>query len=1155
MSTIDKGFGLGLFDAQAAQLEAKALLSRIMLPASESIRFSFDIQRLIRNMTAVLVRIEDTFIDSDGEPPSEDLVDFGRRVAQLWEAIAYVTPDEALIARLNAAAAYELSGYQANSLSIAKQMSRAVSSAMDSLGNANAARVSDIQAAIVAQRDPFVPLTTLFLQRRLRDTFATSRVIARNPAILQVDAPVYGLIVTLYAQGIMYASLAFLSGNFDLLAHADKSLATCERLSASKSYADISTLVRSIRAIIAAISNRSTWTVLREYISADKRWSRYARLLARGNASRTGLSAHSIVEFWPSQIAALRGGLLSSNANAIIRMPTSSGKTRIAELAIARALFADSTAKCIYVAPFRALVNEVTASLSAVIGDLGFTVSAFIETSVDNSTQEEELLRSTSVLVITPEKLDLILRGRPELAEQVHLVVIDEGHVLGELDRGLKFEMFVSRIKRTFEKSRLLLLSAVINETTLSDLANWLNVPAEKVIDTEWRPTVQRLCMLDWRNGKGIIRYAPDKHNEQLHTFVPRALEPIPFTERSTKTGKELPRLFPRNNSRADIAAGIGYRFAELGPVMIFATRRDWAESVAKSMALRIDIAAWSGEAIPAYFTVPRESRSLLLAKDLYPDAVPWLSRGIAIHHRMMPDRLKAAIEEDFRDKKFRIMIATSTLAQGVNFPVRCVVFHSYTRFDEETQTQVGLLARDYWNIAGRAGRAGEETESLIVQICKTDGERESFYKYVESQRRIEPLTSAFLKYLASLARNRVPNAAATASYDSQILAMLAEEAFSTEEDVDEICATLFHNSLAFIQADRLQISRPSLLSAFATSAKRVAGSVPRDMLDAFAVTGLSSESCLTLNGYIDNNIDMCAEFATQGGLGLGWRIALDLNALEIAEAEADSDVEVDSGSLLTSWLEGVPLSDIFNTVEHTAKNVGELARYIEDAFSSKLSWVVNAFSNILIRRIGLNRDSLSRDAQYLGTMVRSGLPDPVACWSMRAGIPSREVAARISEGYQSEFPSGGESYRDFQKWYAALDAERLLSDFGMPLEFLSDIARNRTGFIPNLAVRELKSTEEYLPREFHVVMPASMRQRIASGARLELRRVFDDPLNRNQIGIYYDGVELAKLPQEIAEVLAPDMDTGSAITVYAKHVLGRIIIARVDALQDALPL
>ena len=133
----------------------------------------------------------------------------------------------------------------------------------------------------------------------------------------------------------------------------------------------------------------------------------------------------------------------------------------------------------------------------------------------------------------------------------------------------------------------------------------------------------------------------------------------------------------------------------------------------------------------------------------------------------------RTAIETDFRQRNLRVLVATNTLAQGVNFPVKTVIFHSCWRYHESRER---ISARDYWNIAGRAGRAGEETEGLIIHIKTTPADDNDFRYFLTHRDNVEPVESALYRQLLELAQHRLSDEALAAELDPEILALLVEE-------------------------------------------------------------------------------------------------------------------------------------------------------------------------------------------------------------------------------------------------------------------------------------------------------------------------------------------------------------------------------------------
>ena len=131
---------------------------------------------------------------------------------------------------------------------------------------------------------------------------------------------------------------------------------------------------------------------------------------------------------------------------------------------------------------------------------------------------------------------------------------------------------------------------------------------------------------------------------------------------------------FPSSQSKADVAAELAYRVAGLGPVLIFSMQPNWAQSIAGSLLRRIELTKLVKEEIPAVFALRDEGRSISVASEWLGtdhEITQLLRRGVAFHHGRLPSAVKQAIESDFRSNHLSVIVATSTLAQGVNLPVR----------------------------------------------------------------------------------------------------------------------------------------------------------------------------------------------------------------------------------------------------------------------------------------------------------------------------------------------------------------------------------------------------------------------------------------------------------------------------------------------------
>ena len=171
-----------------------------------------------------------------------------------------------------------------------------------------------------------------------------------------------------------------------------------------------------------------------------ERWAARRALFGRVLSSRKVAE----LELWPSQLAAATR-VFGGNESFAAALPTSAGKTRIAEFAVLKALSIGKRA--LYITPLRALSAQVERGFQKLFGPLGFTVSALYGAQgvspVDRTTFEDN-----DIIVATPEKAGFALRNAPEVFDRVGLVVFDEAHLVGSETRGVAYEALVVALKR-----------------------------------------------------------------------------------------------------------------------------------------------------------------------------------------------------------------------------------------------------------------------------------------------------------------------------------------------------------------------------------------------------------------------------------------------------------------------------------------------------------------------------------------------------------------------------------------------------------------------------------------------------------------------------------------------------------------------------------
>ena len=1088
------------FRRELSQIGARAALTVLGQQGVGSIRWRYRTERIVRNLIAATAELE---VSDRHETQASRMLS----VARAWEDLAAlgerVHPSTALI---NAALAYEWSGYQANAACLA--------------------RLAAPQSHWTT--DPsFDGLVSAFLQRLFVQVREMQPLLTEipSPELLRTDEEVdrrAALAVTAIALSEM--SSYFLTGEHQHIESATQAFNLARAGLAQSGDAVAYNTVAGLQRIVPVMVERSTWSHLEAH-SPSPRWRRYLKVLARGLGDDI-LGSRSISDLWPSQVAAVESGLLASDESHAIRMPTSAGKTRVAELAIVHSLVERPGSKCVYVAPYRALANEIEQSFANLFHDLGYGAST-VPGGYDQDEMGEDLVTVDDVLVLTPEKLDLLFRLQSELLEKVALIVIDEGHIVADRQRGPKFELLVSRLRRRIPEARFLMMSAVVPDATLDDFAKWLGGSSGQAISTDWRPSVLKLGRLDWDGQRGTLRFPADDVADGGLEFIPNLIKQAEYKHVAAETGRVRRPKFP-GTSKGDVAAEAAYRFAPLGPVLVFAMQTNWAESTATALLRRIELAELTGETVAGEFRLRTTGRAVAVASEWLGEdhlVTELLRRGIAFHHGRLPSAVRNAVEDDFRARHLGVLVATSTLAQGVNLPVRTVVIHSCRSREADGSRRV-LSASEYWNIAGRAGRAGSETEGTVIHVASTPYDVEDFNNYARRRTEVERVESALHRMLRDLVADRISSLEAARQLDADLLALLVEEA---EGALDEqMLAETLSSSLFQIQAVEKETAVEPLIEVMTSTARRISVDVPdTETRRLFAATGLSSRSCQAIAAHVEVNSAEVEQLlsAEAGYVDHGLDLVLD-GLAEVSEMESRAAVSVDARELLSAWISGEPVKTICN--DFSVDDPQEVTEFIEDAFSYRLPWGVSSYIRLASALTSTQIES--RLAANFAGMVKYGVPSPEAAWAMSAGIASRRAAMAVADDYLRTVGSG--PVAAFRRWLGRLDPEGVAERLGLTGAELESTARAILKSQPNDFLAKLDSDGDLLPlrascRLLRSATDSGLVYEVSSGDRLEVQRDRDSRLNRNAVLVMVAGSALGYLQADAARALGPELDAG----------------------------
>jgi len=390
------------------------------------------------------------------------------------------------------------------------------------------------------------------------------------------------------------------------------------------------------------------------------RWDELRRDLIALLATRTQ------IQLWPSQLAAAARSIDPTD-DLVVALPTSAGKTRIAELCILRAL-ADWK-RVVYVTPLRALSAQVEGVLARTFVPLGMSVTSLYGAS--GATIDTRTLASADIVVATPEKLDFALRQDPAVLDDVGLVVLDEGHMIGLGSREIRYEVLIQRLLRRSDADarRIVCLSAMFNpeDAFFQDFGNWLKSDDPRdVVHVRWRPTRQLLATLDWNPNAAAARLS---FTEGEKPFVPRFLEAKPPLGRREN-------IFPQNE--IELCIGTANAFARDGHnVIVYSPQRSQIEPLVREFC-RIQtqgyldgIAPPDADALEAALAVGREWLG-----PKHP-AVLGLVIGVGTHHGALPRPFLSAVEHLLHRHTLPVVVASPTLAQGIDLACSVLVFRS----------------------------------------------------------------------------------------------------------------------------------------------------------------------------------------------------------------------------------------------------------------------------------------------------------------------------------------------------------------------------------------------------------------------------------------------------------------------------------------------
>ncbi len=460
---------------------------------------------------------------------------------------------------------------------------------------------------------------------------------------------------------------------------------------------------------------------------------------------------------WPSQVIGINR--LTGYKSFVLCTPTGSGKTTIAELAILQSLFLNFTPEspagdkrvplALYLVPSRALAAEVESSLSRVLRKLNdppINVTGLYGGNDWGPTDAWLTADAPTVLICTYEKAEALIRFLgPLFLKRVSLVVIDEAHSI-QFDgnftdlrkaesRSLRLEVLGTRLFTYLDQSkgRVIALSAVASKMQ-NVLARWVNGEKDaRPAETSYRSTRQLIGRLECLPNRSFtIHYdlldgADLQFEKGSLAETPYISYPFASCPSATKWETKATNKGPEKRLRpylfwAAMQLANQYHKGQYGAVLISVTQ--YINGFAEDFLTLLD-SIWINEVMPIFFVRPQDTkkeelwqRCLRSCEDYFGKAsheYKLLEKGIVVHHGKMPGLMARLLVQIVQERIVHIVLATSTLSEGVNLPIETVLIPSLQRRGNS------INAREFSNLVGRAGRPGVGTEGRSLVLLEND--------------------------------------------------------------------------------------------------------------------------------------------------------------------------------------------------------------------------------------------------------------------------------------------------------------------------------------------------------------------------------------------------------------------------------------------------
>ena len=461
------------------------------------------------------------------------------------------------------------------------------------------------------------------------------------------------------------------------------------------------------------------------------------------------LRAFPLWELLPSQLTAIRAGLLGDTDETFsLQMPTSAGKTALCELIIYHEVKARHR-RVLFLVPFRALAAEIRDGMSKRLTDAGVNVIASHGGNIPTRS-ESTTVENADVLIITPEKFTALTQVVPDIEKSYQTIICDEGHLIDDNSRGLQYELLLTKLRSVVgEPKKLIFISAIL--PNVNEIHEWLGGQPNRLALSNYKPVETDYAFLapqprsadSWQLDVNPIFPRPRSY------FLLRFLVKDDFRYLNIASGRF--KLVDGWKTNLSLACASALKARRNGSVALFTTSRgdNGIRGLAGKLVMLCECNALVAQNAPPI-------------SDCMPDLIEYigfslgqdylltrlLRFGAGFHHGMLPQEIRRVMEESIQDGVISILLCTTTLAEGVNLPIRTLVIHTVQRYNPASQSWKYLPNRNIKNIIGRVGRAGKETRGRVIFV--NENERNQLLRVIRDQA-MEPSYGALYRLVVAI--------------------------------------------------------------------------------------------------------------------------------------------------------------------------------------------------------------------------------------------------------------------------------------------------------------------------------------------------------------------------------------------------------------------